>query len=124
MYWRPIREADLLTCLDLQPASLGDGIVGRAAALRVWKSLLSHPAFHGTVLESEVPIAGQKIVGCGLGVFVTRAFAGQEIASPLPGLNARIIAAILQNKSALLSRAEIAEANAGEGLDWINLYGT
>ena len=124
MFWRPIREADLLTCLDLQPASFGEGIVGRAAALRVWNSLLSHPAFHGTVLESEAPIAGQKIVGCGLGVFVTQAFASREIANPLPGLNSRIIASIAQNKSVLLSRAEIGAANAGDGLDWVNLYGT
>lgn len=124
MYWRPIREPDLLPCLNLQPASVGDAFTGRDAALRVWRSFLQDPAFHGTVMESDVPVAGQTIVGCGLGVFVTTAFANREIADPKPGLNARIIAGVAQHKPVVLSRAEIAAGNAGGGLDFVNLFGT
>ena len=124
MYWRPIREGDLLTCLDLQPACFGDQITGRGAALRIWTALLREPSFHGSVIESEAPIAGHKIVGCGLGVFVRAAFAAREIAHPRPGLNSRIIASVAQQESVLLSRAEIGAHNAGNGLDFVNLYGT
>lgn len=124
MYWRPLREADLSICLELQPACLGEAIVGHAAALRIWESLPGHPAFHGTVIESERPIAGHKIVGCGLGVFLAPSFADHAIADPKPGLNSRIIAAIAAEEPVLLPREQIGEGNAGGGLDFVNLYGT
>jgi DNA-binding CsgD family transcriptional regulator len=124
MYWRPIRKADLSYCLEIQPACLGDQIVGRRTALRVWNSFLDNPAFQGTVIESELPIAGHKIVACGLGVFVTGAFADREIENPRPGLNSRIIASAGAGEPILLTRAEIGAGNAGEGLDFVNVYGT
>src|SRR5262247_3420430 len=92
MYWRPISEADLSECLAIQPACLGDQIVGRSTALRVWRGLLDHASFLGNVIESEQPIGGRRIVGCGMGVFVAGAFADSEIRNPKPGINSRIIA--------------------------------
>ena len=124
MHWRPFRKADLQHCLEIEPASLGDGIVGRSAAVRVWNGLLEHPSFHATVIESDGEIAGHQIVGCGMGIFVTAAFADAVTASPRPGLNSRIIAAIAAGERILLGRDEIAEGNAGSGLDFVNLYGT
>jgi hypothetical protein len=124
MHWRPMREADLINCLETQPACLGDQIVGRATALRVWKSLWDDPAFHATVIESEFPIAGQRTVGCGIGVFVSRTFADREIEDPQPGLNSRIISSVANGEPVLLSRAEIGAGNAGPGIDFVNLYGT
>jgi hypothetical protein len=128
MYWRPIRKADLSHCLEIQPACLGDQIVGRRTALRVWKDFLENPAFQATVIESERPIAGHKIVACGMGVFVTGAFADREITDPQPGLNSRIIASIAASVASgepvVLSRAEIGEGNASQGLDFVNMYGT
>jgi hypothetical protein len=124
MYWRPISETDLSKCLEIQPECLGDQIVGRSTALRVWKSLLDNPAFKANVIESERPLAGHKIVACGMGVFVTGAFADYEIKNPRPGLNSRIIAGIASGVSAVLSRAQIATGNAGNGIDFVNMYGT
>jgi hypothetical protein len=124
MYWRPIGKADLSPCLETQPACLGDQIVGRSTALRVWKAFLDNPSFQGTVIESEFPIAGHKIVACGLGIFVTAAFADRELGDPLPGLNSRIIAGVASGEPVVLSRAEIGAGNAGEGLDFVNMYGT
>ena len=57
MYWRPITEADLSTCLEIQPACLGDQIVDRPTALRVWKGFLNDAAFLANVIESERPLA-------------------------------------------------------------------
>jgi hypothetical protein len=123
MYWRPISEADLSECLEIQPACMGDQMVGRSIALRVWKSFLQEPSFLANVIESERPIAGRRIVACGMGVFVTKAFADREIKAPQPGLNSRIIAAVAAGESILLSRAQIAAGNAGEGIDFVNMYG-
>jgi hypothetical protein len=124
MYWRPIREADLPLCLEMQPACMGDRIVGRSTALRVWKSFLDDPAFQANVIESERLLAGHRIVACGMGVFVSRAFADREIRNPRPGLNSRIIAAVASGEPVVLTRAEIAAGNAGEGIDFVNMYGT
>jgi len=123
MYWRPISDADLSECLEIQPACMGDQIVGRSAALRVWKGLLHDPSFLANVIESERPLAGRRIVACGMGVFVTKSFADREIKAPQPGLNSRIIAGIASGESPLLSRAHIAAGNAGEGIDFVNMYG-
>jgi hypothetical protein len=124
MYWRPITEADLSSCLEIQPACLGDQIVGRSTALRVWKTFLHDPSFKANVIESERPLAGHKIVACGMGVFVTSEFADREIRNPRPGLNSRIIAGVASEETVVLSRAQIAEGNTGEGLDFVNMYGT
>lgn len=124
MYWRPISEADLPECLDIQPACIGDEIVGRSAALRVWKTLLDDPSFLANVIESERPLSGHRIVACGMGVFVSAAFADQEIQNPQPGLNSRIIASIASGEPVVLSRSAIAAGNAAEGVDFVNLYGT
>jgi len=124
MYWRPISEPDLSECLNIQLACLGDEIVDRRTALRIWKSLLDHPAFQANVIESDRPIAGHSIVACGMGVFVTKAFADREIKTPRPGINSRIIAGLVSGDSVVLSRNQIAAGNAGEGLDFVNMYGT
>src|SRR4029077_8934721 len=95
-----------------------------SAAVRIWKSLLDNPAFQANVIESERALAGHKIVACGMGVFVTREFADQEIRNPRPGLNSRIIAGIASGESILLTRAQIGVGNAEDGNDFVNMYGT
>lgn len=124
MYWRPIGEADLSECLQMQPACIGDQIVSRSTALRVWKSFPEHPAFLANVIESERQIAGHRIVACGMGVFVSRAFADREIKNPRPGLNSRIIAGVASGEPVVLSVGDIAAGNAGQGIDFVNMYGT
>jgi hypothetical protein len=124
MYWRPISKLDLSECLEIQPACMGDQIVGRSASLRVWRSLLEDASFLGNVIESERPIGGRRIVACGMGVFVAAPFADREIQNPMPGLNSRIIAGLAAGESLVLSRAQIGVGNAGKGVDFVNLYGT
>jgi hypothetical protein len=124
MYWRPIREADLSRCLEMQPACIGDGIVGRETALRIWRQLLDSPAFQANVIESERPLGEPTIVGCGMGVFVDPAFVDRELEAPRPGLNSRIVASIASGTSVVLDYDAIAAGNAGTGLDFVNMYGT
>lgn len=124
MLWRPFHESDLACCLEMQSACLGDAIVGREAALRVWASLVKHHSFLATVIESARPIGGSRIVGCGMGVFVRAAFADREIQAPRHGLNSRIIAGVASGESPISSREAIGIGNAHQGLDFVNLYGT
>lgn len=124
MIWREVTAADLMICLEMQAACIGDKLVGRKAALRVWNELLSSPSFLGMVIESERPIAGHRIVGCGLGVFVSPRFADQEIANPQPGLNARIIASCEAGETVVMNYEELGLCNATNGVDFVNMYGT
>jgi DNA-binding CsgD family transcriptional regulator len=119
MYWRTFRKDDLADCLDIQPACIGG-----EAALAVWTKLLESPAFQASVIESEVPIQGSTIVGCGMGVFVDRGFTDRELSAPSPGLNSRIISHAAAGQSVVLDRDAIAAGNAEIGLDFVNLYGT
>lgn len=98
--------------------------MGRDMALRIWRRLLDEPAFLASVIESERPLHGHRIVACGMGVFVDAAFADQELNDPRPGLNARILDGIASNDSVLLDLDAIATGNAGPGLDFVNMYGT
>ena len=119
MLWRPFRDADLSTCLDTQPECLGDRIVGRTAALRIWKGLVGKAGFYGTVIES-----GQRIVACGMGVFVRAAFADYEIKDPRPDLNSRIISGLAAGEPIVCEPRRNRGGDAGDGLDFVNLYGT
>ena len=103
---------------------MGDKLVGKRAALRVWNELLSSPSFLGMVIESEPPIAGHRIVGCGLGVFVSPHFADQEIADPRPGLNARIVASCEAGQTVVMNYEDLGLGNATNGVDFVNMYGT
>jgi hypothetical protein len=124
MIWRHVTHVDLMTCLEMRSECIGDALVGRRAALRVWDGLLSSPSFLGMVIESERPIAGHRIVGCGLGVFVSPRFADQEIANPRPGLNARIVASCDAGKPVVMNYEELGIGNATKGVDFVNMYGT
>ncbi|HEX5000642.1 MAG TPA: hypothetical protein VFY29_20630 [Terriglobia bacterium] len=90
----------------------------------MWQTFLDSPSFLANVIESERPLGGHRIVACGMGVFVSREFADREIAGPQPGLNSRIIAGVATGEPVVLNRAEIAAGNAGDGLDFVNMYGT
>jgi hypothetical protein len=124
MSWRVTSEADLEACLEIQLAHLGDELVGASVARKVWKDLLHHPSLVTAVFEYDPPIHGHRIVGFGASVFVSPAFADSEIANPRPGINSRIVASLHEGRSALLSRAEVARANTGAGLDVVILYGS
>jgi hypothetical protein len=124
MTWRELTKADLMTCLEMQTACIGDSLVGRQVAVRVWRELLSSPSFLGMVIESERPIAGHNIVACGLGVFVSARFADEEIANPRPGLNSRVIAGCAAGDGVVLTYEQLGLGNAGDGLDFVNMYGT
>ena len=122
--WRRTTEADLVSCLEVQPAHLGDKLTGPEIAHQVWRKILSHPAMVSAVFECDPPIEGRRIVGFGAAVFVSAEFADSELGSLRPHLNARLIEQVHAGQPPLLTAPEIARGNAGSGLDMVNLCGS
>jgi hypothetical protein len=121
---REVREDDLIECLLIRPARLGDELVGRAQAIKAWQHLLRSRSLISAVFESPQPLAGRRILAFGADVFVSRTFAEAEIANQQPGLNGRIIASIDSGRPVVLSERELRAANTSGGLDSVILYGT
>jgi hypothetical protein len=137
--WRRPTEEDLVRCLEIHPPNLGDELTGADIAHQVWKQLLRHPLFVSAVFECTPPPVsnlsggarrtlcasdGRQIIGFGAAMFVSTEFADSELANPRPGINARFIAAVHEQRPIALTAAEVAQSNAGEGLDLLVLYGS
>jgi DNA-binding CsgD family transcriptional regulator len=131
MIWRGVREDDLTACLGVAPARIGTELVGYDRAVEAWKIMMRSRSFQSAVIEADSPIAGHRIVAFGAAVFVSRAFADEELSNPRPGLNARIIASIDSGQSSIdsgqtvvLNHTQLRSANTEGGLDLVVLYGT
>jgi len=122
--WRPAGWGDLEQGLGIQPKLWGDALVSNEAAIRGWKQLLRNPFFASAVLEYIPSVHGHRMIGLGASVLVSTAFADAELADPRPDLNSRVIASIHSGKPVLTTPKEVANANAGEGVDVLVLYGT
>jgi hypothetical protein len=112
----------LIECLELNPAHIGDELVGRDPAVEIWKRLIRSRSFNCTVVEATRPPRGHRIVGFGAAVFVSPAFAETELSDPRPALNSRIIASIDSGRSVVLSEAELRSGNSRGGLNLVVLF--
>jgi hypothetical protein len=124
MIRRKIADADLEECLAVNPAAIGQEIVGRERALIAWRRLLRSPSFNCVVIEMAEAIAAHRIVAFAASVFVSEGFANSEICEPRPGLNGRIISSIDAGRPVVLSEAELRYGNTYDGLSQVILYST
>jgi hypothetical protein len=85
--------------------------------------MAADPFFASAVLEANPPIGGYTRVGFGASVLVKASFTDAEIANPRPDINSRIVASIHSGRSVLLTGSEVAQANAGDGVDVAVLAG-
>ena len=115
-----IRDGDLIQCLNLDAARMGEEIVGLERALKAWRVMIRSRSFSCVVIEDEGP--SPEILCFGAAAFVSPVFVGEELASPRPGLNSRVIAAMDCGRSPLLSDAEIRFGNTYGGLDQVVLH--
>jgi hypothetical protein len=120
---RDLREDDVEDCLSFNPNSIGQEIIGWPATIAVWKSLIGNRAFRSIVAETSESRDKSRIVAFGARMFVARDFADAEIASPQPGLKARLIAGIYRGENILLRPREIGRGNAHGGLDLMGSEG-
>ena len=65
----------------------------------------------------------ESICGFGASVFVDEPFVEAELASPVPGLNSRVISAIVSGRHIVFDRRKIGNANADGGLNVVVLVG-
>jgi hypothetical protein len=124
MFWREIRKSDLTRALAVEPRNLGAEIVGPETALKVWREFFSNRAFRGIAVETEGSQGGARQVAFGAGVMVQPGFITAEIAHPRPHLNSRLIASVTRDPSVLLPWSAVGRANAGDGVDILNLIGS
>jgi DNA-binding CsgD family transcriptional regulator len=119
--WRKTRIGDLAQCLRLHPAKMGAEIVGHDDAVRAWLKLfeMSH-ATRSAVVEMHGK-GGVQIVGFGLASFVKKSFVEDELRNPRPGLNARIIASIVNGNPVVATYAETRDANTRGDLQQVIL---
>jgi hypothetical protein len=123
VFWRPVQDADLRTCLDIEPRHLGHELVGCERALAAWHWLLRSPAFNSAIIEADPPFEGHRTLAFGAAVFVSSAFVDAELENPRPGINARIIASISEGKPVVLDEQQLRNGNAYDGLDIVCLVG-
>lgn len=121
--WRPATWDDIEPGLSMQEWNRGAALVGTDCATRCWQRLFHNPFFATAVLESSQPIQGHRLVGFGASVLVTPAFVDAELAHPRPDINSRIIAAVRADEPVVPTREQVAEANAGAGIDVVILCG-
>lgn len=115
--WRGVAEADLVECLNIGPRMWGDEIVGREAALRVWKEWVRSHSFNSIVAETGDRHSANRKVAFGGSVFITAEFATEELRNPRPGLTSRIVASVVWGKSVVLPEAALCASGAHNGLD-------
>jgi hypothetical protein len=119
--WRSLVAPDVPATLTMCEACIGDEYIGRAAAIDVWRGLTSRRSFGSALVDSAASNGESRPIAVGAAVFVTRAFADQEIAEPEPGLNARLIRGIHEGKPVVLTDSGLQAGNAGDGLDLVIL---
>ena len=122
MNWREVNEADLIECLNIEPQTWGDGIVGRERALTVWQQWIRTRSFNSAVIETVAHSVNQKIA-FGASIFVTTEFVTRELENPRAGLNDRIIASVVSGKSVVLPETCLSGSSARHPLDLVILGG-
>src|ERR1035438_853691 len=123
MTWRPAVWADAEEGLSIQPKNWGDALVGFEAALEAWRSIVASPFFASAVLDRRAAHKAAELIGFGAAIFITSAFAEAEIGNPSPDVNSRAVAAIAARQPLLATYQEVAQANAGAGVDVLVLCG-
>lgn len=121
--FRAVEPADLPACLALAPTKTGQTNTGYDTALKVWTEVFQNP-FTLSVLAETTPSSGAaQILGFGAACFVPADFIQAEIENPAPGLNDRFIERYLSGRKTLLNRFDIGIANAGSGINVIEVFG-
>jgi hypothetical protein len=116
---RELREEDVAECLSFNSEGVGQEIIGPAATMAVWRSLIGNRAFCSHVIETSEPPMESCLAGFGARMFVTPDFVDAETSNPKPGLKARLIAGIHHRQGILLGLSEIRHRNTHTGLDMV-----
>jgi hypothetical protein len=115
-------DADLEPCAALvrHGPSAHPQLRGRLA--QIWTRIRSSHAHTFGVIEDLELAFPENIEGFGLSVFVSAAFADELAARPRPNVAARLYQRLEAGERLLLTPEELAQANAGSGLNVVSLH--
>jgi hypothetical protein len=88
----------------------------------IWTELLRSGQLVSAVLEDSEAGGAGRVLGVGLSVFVTDAFADALLNNPIPYVNARLHDMILGGESPVLTAQQIAKENINGGLNLLPLH--
>ncbi len=121
MHFRLTQPEDLPIARAFVPPAYRYSPAVHAALPDIWRALLQSGQLTSAVLESGNN-GSARVLGVGLSVFVSDAFAEACLAHPVPYLNNRLHEMILAGSSPLLDAKAIAAANQGDGLNLLPLH--
>ncbi len=115
--WRRATASDMGPGLSIEERVPRAAQIGGEAALKVWRNLADNQFFVSAVYEANPPIKGRRLIGFAAAVFVSSQLAEREMGNLQTGAASRIIAGIEHGDPVLANRFDVAQANAGPGLD-------
>ena len=123
LHVRPVRTDELARAHEVV-ASGSRGIHDQAmfAELpRLWRELLNERRLEMHVFLDDLLPPAQRIQGVASGAFVGDAFADLLLADGAPMVARQVLQAELQGRSVILTRAQMALANSGDGVNGVGL---
>ena len=118
MRLRSFTATNLRTCAALLPSGSLTSDELRARLPDIWTDLARAHMLNGTVTEdTAMPVAA-----FGMSVFLEASFVDACLRQAEPGIASQVYRAVLQGRSPVLRVADVARANAGEGLDLLVLH--
>jgi DNA-binding CsgD family transcriptional regulator len=118
---RRIEPGDLEACVRLLRDGFAFQPADGARLIALWQLLLRGKAWATVAVEDSRLPARDRLVGIGMSVFVTDAFA-QRARAGLPLLSRAFLEQHEAGERPFLSREEVAAANAGSGLNLMVLH--
>lgn len=125
MRYRQMQPKDIAKCVGIIAANpilgarYGDAISELEAT---WLRLLGSESFTAVVFE-EFGAGSCRLVGAGIGAFVSDAFVREMKTPPLTWIGLEIVRRISRGDSPVLTDKQIAEANSRGGLNLIGWHG-
>ena len=121
LHCRPMQPTDVSACVDIIAA---DPVIGARYGAAIddltyaWRHLLGSAALTPYVFEQPHE-KRQRIVGAGVGVFVSEGFMREVKSSPLSWFGPELATLAMSRNSPVLSDRQVREGNSREGLNQI-----
>lgn len=118
---RLINLDDVDWCISITREGFAYSPAQRAPLASLWKELIGSKSCNSVAIEDRKLPPGKRVVGFGLSVFVTDAFA-QRVLGGLPLVSRAFLEQWQKGERPFLTPPETAQANAGEGLNLMVLH--
>lgn len=122
MILRAVHVSDLEECFHIEPRHLGNELLNRTTAVAVWTQIMQTHAFNSTVIQDTLH-GREQIIAFGASVFCQPEFMDEELRSPRPFLNSRILHKVYTGRTAIVSDAQMLATGASTAMDLFLLSG-